>query len=256
MPFLPPHNATLQQEQEQYQHSTMDDNGGKTAAIMAEIPQKTLDDLVKVLERMNNSSGAKAGGVEDVEVHQKALDDLVNVNSLFTISVFIGLSFATPNQHSLDSRPECNPDPDIAKKLVVYEVISFACFLLSSLVAKSLKVVLNIRKKEQIDKDHLMIPDRLFKRWLLSEKWRTFLMVVTIAASICGIWFLTFSMINVIQIRVGKLACRSNYALSAVIPLFVVVLASQVIYAPSMMYGVFVTASDGVKGSDHDKPQA
>ncbi|KAI9178635.1 hypothetical protein LWI28_029017 [Acer negundo] len=249
----------------------MDNEDGKAAAIMVareeiigktEIPQKTLDDLVKVLERMNNGSGsgsgAKAGAVEDnVEIHQKALDDLVNVNSLFTISVFIGLSFATPNQlHSLDSRPECDPDSDMAKMLVVYEVISFACFLLSSLVAKSLKVVLNIRKKEQIDKDHLMIPDRLFKRWLLSEKWRTFLMVVTIAASISGIWFLTFSMVNVIQIRVGKLSCRSNYALSAVIPLFVVVLASQVIYAPSMMYGVFVTASAGVKGSDHDKTQA
>ncbi|KAK1566756.1 hypothetical protein Q3G72_003777 [Acer saccharum] len=258
------HNATLQQEQNQ--HSTMDDNG-KTAAIMVgreeiisktEILQKTLEDLVKVLERMNNSSGsgAKAGGFEDVEVHQKALDDLVNVNSLFTIAVFIGLSFATPNQHSLDSRPKCDPDRDIGKRLVVYEVISFACFLLSSLVAKSLKVVLNIRKKEHIEKDHTMIPDRLFRKWLLSEKWRAFLMVVTISASICGIWFLTFSMMNVIQIRVGKLACGSKYALSAVIPLFVVVLASQVIYAPSMMYGVFVTGSACGKSGDHDKPQA
>ncbi|KAK2650989.1 hypothetical protein Ddye_018478 [Dipteronia dyeriana] len=229
-----------------------------------EIPQRTLDDLVKVLEQMNNGlgsgsssgSGARAGaGENNVEIHQKALDDLVNVNSLFTIAVFIGLSFATPNQHSLESRPECEPDSDIAKRLVVSEVVSFACFLLSSLVAKSLKVVLNIPKQEQ-NEDHIMIPDRLFKNWLLSEKWKTFLMVVTISASICGIWFLTFSMMNVIQMRVGKLACGSKYTYSAVIPLFVVVLASQVIYAPSMMYGVFVTASACDKGSEHDKSQA
>ncbi|KAK3184659.1 hypothetical protein Dsin_031945 [Dipteronia sinensis] len=262
---LPPHKATLQQEQEQHQYSTIDNDDGKTAAIMVgreeiisktEIPQKTLEDLVKVLERMNNGSSTKAGSVEDnVEVHQKALEDLVNVNSLFTIAVFIGLSFATPNQHSLESRPECDPGREIAKRLVVYEVISFVCFLLSSLVAKSLKVVLNIRK-QQMDVDHMMIPDRLFKKWLLSEKWKTSLMVVTISASISGIWFLTFSMMNVIQMRVGKLACGSNYALSAVIPLFVVVFASQVIYAPSMMYGVFVTAPACAKRSDPDKSQA
>lgn len=98
-----------------------------------EIPQKTLNDLVNVLERISLSG-------DNVEVHQKALDDLVNVNSLFTIAVFIGLSFAVPHQHSLEARPKCDADPGVAKTLVVYEVVSFSCFLLSSLVAKSLKV--------------------------------------------------------------------------------------------------------------------
>ncbi|KAL5794460.1 hypothetical protein ACOSP7_003054 [Xanthoceras sorbifolium] len=170
-----------------------------------EIPQKTLNDLVNVLERLN------APKEDSIEIHQKALDDLVNVNSLFTIAVFIGLSFASPNQHSLEARPECDADPGLAKRLVVYEVVSFACFLLSSLVAKSLKVVLNIRTRHTFT-DH---------------PW---------------IWLLTLSMVNVIQIRLGKLSCGSRYTLHGVIPLFVVVLASQVIYAPSMMYGVFVTA--------------
>ncbi|KAL5861573.1 hypothetical protein ACOSQ4_002869 [Xanthoceras sorbifolium] len=192
-----------------------------------EIPQKTLNDLVNVLERLN------APKEDSIEIHQKALDDLVNVNSLFTIAVFIDLSFASPNQHSLEARPECDADPGLAKRLVVYEVVSFACFLLSSLVAKSLKT-------------HLygspVYTGLAVQELLLSEMWRTFLMLLTIVASIVGIWLLTLSMVNVIQIRLGKLSCGSRYTLHGVIPLFVVVLASQVIYAPSMMYGVFVTA--------------
>lgn len=95
-----------------------------------------------------------------------------------------------------------------------------------------------------------MIPDKLFQKWLRSEKWKRFLMALSILSSIIGIWFLTLSMVNVMQIKIGKLTCGSTYALGAVIPLFVVVLASQVIYAPSMMYGVFVTAYDI---SDEDK---
>ncbi|KAF2292500.1 hypothetical protein GH714_024600 [Hevea brasiliensis] len=77
--------------------------------------------------------------IDPIEIHQKALDDLVNVNSFFTIAVFVGLSFASSGQHSLENRPECDADPGIAMRLILYEVISFACFLLSSLVAKTLK---------------------------------------------------------------------------------------------------------------------
>ncbi|KAL5794461.1 hypothetical protein ACOSP7_003055 [Xanthoceras sorbifolium] len=213
---------------------------------MTGIPQKTLNELVNVLDRMNNVK-QKEGSIE---VHQKALDDLVNVNSLFTIAVFIGLSLAVPHQHSLEARPECDADTDITKRLVLYEVFAFACFLLSSLVAKSLKVVLNISEKHT-DRDHPIIPDRLFKRWLLSENWKIFLMMLSIFASIIGIWFLTLSMVDVIQIRVGKLSCGSTYALGAVISLFVVVLAAQVIYAPSMMYGVVVTGYASKHNDSH-----
>lgn len=89
---------------------------------------------------MAGESPAKSKLNDNIEVYQKALDDIVNVNSLFTIAVFIGLSYAAPNQHSLEVRPQCGFDPNVARNLVVFEVVSFACFLLSSLVAKSLKV--------------------------------------------------------------------------------------------------------------------
>ncbi|KAL7201204.1 hypothetical protein ACSBR1_032999 [Camellia fascicularis] len=71
---------------------------------------------------------------------KSGLDDLANVNSLLSIAVFMGLSYETPGQRSLENRPECDAEPRQAKNLVVLEVVAFSFFLFSSLVAKSLKV--------------------------------------------------------------------------------------------------------------------
>ncbi|KAL7201202.1 hypothetical protein ACSBR1_032997 [Camellia fascicularis] len=71
---------------------------------------------------------------------KSGLDDLVNVNSLLSIAVFVGLSYTTPGQRSLENRPECDAEPRQAKNLVVLEVVAFSFFLFSSLVAKSLKI--------------------------------------------------------------------------------------------------------------------
>ena len=50
-----------------------------------------------------------------IEIQQRALDGIVNVNSLFTIAVFVGLAFASPGQHSLENKPECDADSGVAK---------------------------------------------------------------------------------------------------------------------------------------------
>ena len=68
-------------------------------------------------------------------VHVTALDGLVNVNSLFTIAVFVGLSLTTSNQHSLEPNTTCDAGIDVARKLLVFEVVSFSFFLFYSLVA-------------------------------------------------------------------------------------------------------------------------
>lgn len=211
---------------------------------MTQIHQRTLDDLVKLLSTSNNSNKKTDDNFDDdviIEVHQKALDDLVNVNSLFTIAVFVGLSFATPHQESLESRRECDPDPGMAKRLIQYEVISFACFLLSSLGAKSLKVLINL---EKIKKKIKRIPklESLLKKFLLSGTWRRFLLSLSIAASFIGIVLLTLSMVYVIQIRVGRLSCGSDYALHSVASLCGIVLVSLLLYAPSMLFAVVATA--------------
>lgn len=110
------------------------------------------------------------------------------------------------------------------------------------------QVILNISKEEFANRT--WSSGRVINR-MKTEGWRKFLMVTSIVSSLIGIWFLTFSMVNLIQLKVGKLTCDNTHAFYAVIPLFIVVLASQVIYAPAMMYGVFVpeSAIDDANGS-------
>ncbi|KAJ4846181.1 hypothetical protein Tsubulata_034505 [Turnera subulata] len=161
------------------------------------------------------------------EIHIKALDDIVNVNSLFTIAVFVGLSSASRDQLSgLEHRSECHADADVGKRLVVYEVLSFACFLLSNLVAKSLKVYLNIFHN-----------DRIRKRGILKFG-RGFMFLLSVVASIIGVVFLTLSMANLVQIRVGKLTCGSHHTVTAVSSLCIMVLVAVLIYLPSMLFAM------------------
>ncbi|KAK9222862.1 hypothetical protein WN944_011302 [Citrus x changshan-huyou] len=63
--------------------------------------------------------------------------------------------------------------------------------------------------------------------------------MLSIVASFAGIRFLTLSMVCVIQVRVGKLYCGSNYALTSVASLCGIVLLSLLLYAPSMVFALF-----------------
>ncbi|CAI0473845.1 unnamed protein product, partial [Linum tenue] len=91
--------------------------------------------------------------VDTIDIHQKALDDLVNVNSLFTIAIFVGLSLAHSEERSLEDQAECDADPYRPKRLVVSEVVSFAYFLLSNLVAKTretISIMQNSKPERQV----------------------------------------------------------------------------------------------------------
>ncbi|WOH14879.1 hypothetical protein DCAR_0934407 [Daucus carota subsp. sativus] len=124
------------------------------------------------------------------DAHLRTLDDLVNVNSLFTLAVFVGLSQAAPGARSLENRQDCDAGPGVAKMLVLYEVVAFACFLLSSLVAKVLKLHLSL--------DGLKY-DFVRKGFDLKDA----LLIITACASVSGIILLTLSVVNIIQIRIG-----------------------------------------------------
>ncbi|KAK1578816.1 hypothetical protein Q3G72_033333 [Acer saccharum] len=220
-----------------------------------EMLQKTLENLVETQKNLVETLSSKKENDKIkacIEVHQKALDDLVNVNSLFTIAVFVGLAYANPSQRSLENRPECDPDPGLGKRLIIYEVNSFACFLFSSLVAKAVKVLLNIRKKE-LTRDHRLVPDQLCKKILLSDSWKRFSLGLSVLASFAGIVLLTLSIVYVIQIRVGKLTCGSKHAIQAVAPLSVIVFTALLFYVPSMAYAVIVTASAIKENSEDNK---
>ncbi|XP_057965846.1 uncharacterized protein LOC131156299 [Malania oleifera] len=195
-------------------------------ALEVEVAYKKLNELLDVLSRV------KAGindDIDTVEIHRRALDDLVNINSLFTMAVFVGLSFASPGQlHSLENRSVCDADPGMARRLIIFEVISFACFLLSSLVAKTLKVQLDINRYK-------------YSRDWQSRLWRGCTLSLSLMASFVGIVFLTLSMINFVQIRLGKLSCGSMHAMQAMAPLSAIVLLALAIYVPSSVNAIWIS---------------
>ncbi|KAI7982178.1 hypothetical protein LOK49_LG15G00975 [Camellia lanceoleosa] len=72
-------------------------------------------------ENQNNMNGQdeKQQTKKIKEILKSGLEDLVNVNSLLSIAVFVGLTYATPGQRSLENRPECDAELRHAKNLVI-----------------------------------------------------------------------------------------------------------------------------------------
>jgi hypothetical protein len=174
-----------------------------------------------------------------LKIHLNALNDLLSVNSLFTAAVFVGLSFASPEQlSSLENRPECNADSGMAERLVVYEIVSFSLFLLSSLVAKMLKVHFQIHRKYYFgknDNDTATIK-KIF--------WRCYgrgMLLLSVCGSILGCLFLMLSLVHVIEIKVGKLSCGSENTVLAVASLVTIVGIALFIYTCPMMEAIFAS---------------
>lgn len=159
-------------------------------------------------------------------VHVTALDGLVNVNSLFTIAVFVGLSLTTPNQHSLENTA-CDAGIDVAKKLLVFEVVSFSFFLFSSLVAQGLKLAINLLNSKDVDE--------AFKAHINLRVLR-FGMLGSAVGSVMGCLFLMLSMVNVIQIRLGMLSCGGKSAVHSVAALIVLVTSALLVYISTAVY--------------------
>ncbi|KAL3752545.1 hypothetical protein ACJRO7_000021 [Eucalyptus globulus] len=154
-----------------------------------------------------------------VEVHQNALDDLVNVNTLFT-AVF-----------NIEGNKQCEAGVRVARRLVKNEVISFACYLFSSLVAKSLKTHLFT---------YLLSQHTLEKINCKSSKGlRGTLFALSTSTSVIGGVLLLYSMVDMIQLRLGKIACKGTETLNAVGALMAVNILALVIYIPFVSHAIY-----------------
>ncbi|CAA2946340.1 uncharacterized protein LOC111393745 [Olea europaea var. sylvestris] len=163
-------------------------------------------------------------------VHVTALDGLVNVNSLFTIAVFVGLSLTTPGQHSLENPSACDAGIDVAEKLLIFEVVSFSFFLFSSLVAQGLKLAINLLNSKDVDE--------IFRAHINIKVLR-FGMLTSAVGSVMGCLFLMLSMVNVIQIRLGMLSCGSKSAVHAVAALAVLMTSALAVYISTAVYSFY-----------------
>ncbi|XP_011024731.1 PREDICTED: uncharacterized protein LOC105125806 [Populus euphratica] len=160
-------------------------------------------------------------------VHVTALDGIVNVNSLFTVAVFVGLSLTTPNQRSLQNSISCDAGIDMAKNLLVFEVVSFSFFLFSSLVAQGLKLAINLLNSKDVDDAF---------RAHINLKVLRFGMMGSAIGSVMGCVFLVLSMVNVIQIRLGLLSCGSKSTVHAVTALVLLVSSALLVYISTAFY--------------------
>ncbi|KAJ9159819.1 hypothetical protein P3X46_025288 [Hevea brasiliensis] len=155
-----------------------------------------------------NAAATRTG--ELTKFQSNAVDVLSSINSLFTVAVFLGLSFASPNQKSIDPRSECNPDATMLKRLVLWEVISFSFFLFSSLFLKSLQLYIN------------MLGDI---KWVVRG-----MFYISVLTTTLGVASFTVSMAYLIQIQVGKMSCWIFETTLSVIFLAVMVFLGIVSY--------------------------
>ncbi|XP_075524013.1 uncharacterized protein LOC142556443 [Primulina tabacum] len=170
---------------------------------------------------------ASGAGVTTTSIHVTALDGLVNVNSLFTVAIFVGLSLTTPGQHSLENPSACDAGLEVVKKLLVFEVVSFSFFLFSSLVAQGLKLAINLLNSKDVDE--------VFRAHINLKVLR-FGMLASAIGSVMGCLFLMLSMVNVIEIRLGMLSCGSKSTVQAVTALIVLVTCALMVYISTAVY--------------------
>ncbi|CAK9140780.1 unnamed protein product [Ilex paraguariensis] len=164
----------------------------------------------------------------------QALDDLVNVNSLFTAAVFIGFSFSTPGQTSLDGREKCNASTFMLKVLVLLEVASFSFFLYSSLMAKALKLEFTLEKAIQTKGSTTSL-----------KSYARMMLISTVWASLFGFLCLTLSIILAIQVKLGKLSCKNGFTTFGIS--FMCVVLSPVVVA-YLSYAIYASRKDPRKG--------
>ncbi|XP_058106748.1 uncharacterized protein LOC131250145 [Magnolia sinica] len=162
-------------------------------------------------------------------IHVNALDCLVNANSLFTIAVFLDLCLSKPGQQGLEDSGECVAGADVAEKLLVFEVVSFSFFLFSSLIAQGLKLAINLLNSKDVDEAF---------RAYMNPRVLTFGIIGSAVGTVIGCAFWMMTMVNVIQIKLGLLSCRSHATVRAVLILLTLVSSAVAVFIVTIISSV------------------
>ncbi|RVW19455.1 hypothetical protein CK203_114594 [Vitis vinifera] len=130
----------------------------------------------------------------------QGLDNIVSLNFLCVASSFLGLSLTTIGLRSMDGHLDCDPNINTIKSLMLFEVISFAFFLTSSLVAYDLKIMISLVNAAELNEEF---------RSHFNRKSIRKVMLCVIFSSILGCLFLILSIVYILQIRLGILSRKS-----------------------------------------------
>ncbi|XP_062085062.1 uncharacterized protein LOC133791160 [Humulus lupulus] len=167
-------------------------------------------------------------------IHILALDGLVNVNSLFTLALFLGLNWYPtfdPLTTLIDAADSaCAAGSDVTEGLITYHVYSFSSFLFSSLIALTLKQAIKIREGSgpgDLEGFHLGHVNQVALRLG---------MMVSAVGSVSGCGFLMLALVDLVQIKFGTLACGSVYTFAAVVPLVILVPLALIVYVALVLH--------------------
>lgn len=175
--------------------------------------------------------------ITTTKIHIMALDGIVNVNSLFTLALFLGITTTnTTNTLIADDDPSCAAGTSVSESLIAFHVYSFSSFLFSSLIALALKNAINISK--DVDDDDVLGNNN---SWLHSvAKINAVVLrlgtLVSAFGSVFGCGFLVMALVDLVQIKLGTLACGSPHTFAAIAPLLVLVPSALLIYVFLVLY--------------------
>ncbi|XP_004293028.1 PREDICTED: uncharacterized protein LOC101312901 [Fragaria vesca subsp. vesca] len=158
-------------------------------------------------------------------IHIMALDGIVNVNSLFSIALFIGLTwYPTTDLNSmlLGSNKACAAGTDAAEGLISFHVYSFSSFLFSSLIALALKQAIKISQISCCSSIGNGGSDSELLVANMGHVNQVGLRVGTLVSafgSVLGCGFLMMALVDLVQIKLGRLSCGDLYTFAAIGPL-------------------------------------
>ncbi|CAN6203482.1 unnamed protein product [Urochloa humidicola] len=189
------------------------------------------------------SGGSGGGG--GTSIHVTALDGIVNVNSLFTLAAFVGLAWRPSSDGpGLAGGADRTGNPCAAgdraeSDLVYFHVLAFACFLFSSLVALCLKQLVRTYRRGTPSSGASSGGAALGRTAARIN--RAALRVGILASamgSVAGCGFLMMALVNVVQVKLGRLGCGAggSAAWAAVVPLVTLVPAAMLIYIGIVFY--------------------
>ncbi|XP_008801356.1 uncharacterized protein LOC103715495 [Phoenix dactylifera] len=167
------------------------------------------------------------GSYGGTSIHITALDGIVNVNSLFTLAVFVGLAWnpSDPTDGGLPSG-DCAAGNRAEERLVFFHVLAFASFLFSSLVALSVRQAIRFVHPPPVGSRAARINRAALRGGILASA----------VGSVFGCGFLMMALVNVVEIKLGRLGCGGAAAVGAVIPLVTLIPAAMLIYTAIVFY--------------------
>ena len=196
--------------------------------------------------------GGGSGGGGGTSIHVTALDGIVNVNSLFTLAAFVGLAWRPsadgPGLAAGADRAgsPCAAGDRAESDLVSFHVLAFACFLFSSLVALCLKQLVRTfpthhrRGTASASSSSVLGRTARINRAALRVG-----ILASAVGSVAGCGFLMMALVNVVQVKLGRLGCGAggSAAWAAVVPLVTLVPAAMLIYIGIVFYAFTASRS-------------